>query len=156
MDSYGWSRWQMRHAIMGEITLLFALSRRLCYLSGEGWHFDGRDCAIANLRIDSSSTKVCNAAPSGACGNAAWRLHYFWGEKCPFLLEDSLPRATRARLVKILRTAYKLDREPSSCSSCSFTLSFISAFSCSALFSFLYYPSFLYLSLYYIYNLQIV
>lgn len=95
--------------IVEKLILLFALSRGLCYLNGESWHFD----MIANLRGDSSSTKVRNARhPRGTCENAAWRLHYFWGEKCPFLLEDSSPRATRARLVKILRTAYNWTESP--------------------------------------------
>lgn len=130
----------MRYTIMEKIILLFALSRGLCYFSGEGWHFDGGECAIANSRGDSSSTKVRNARhPRGTCGNAAWRLHYFWGEKCPFLLEDSSPRATRARLVKILRTAYKLDREP--------TLLFLSSPSRPLLYLLLYSSS------YCIYNL---
>lgn len=97
--------------------------------------------AIANSRGDSSSTKVRNARhPRGTCGNAAWRLHYFWGEKCPFLLEDSSPKATRARLVKILRTAYKLDREPS-CLPRSFTLFFISISASSSLLIILYLQS---------------
>jgi len=88
---------------------------------------DRRECTIANSHIDLSSTKVRNTRhPRGACENAAWRLHYFWGEKCSFLLEDSSPRATRARLVKILRTAYKLDQKPSSCLPCTFILFFIS------------------------------
>ena len=85
--------------------------------------------------------------PRGACGNAAWRLHYFWGEKCPFLLEDSSPRATRACLVKILRTAYKLDQKPFSC------LPLLSFFSSSpSLLPLIF--CLLYSSPYYIYNLS--
>lgn len=71
---------------------------------GEGWYLDGREReSVRWLKWHKGAMRH----PRGVCGNATWRLHYFWGEKCPFLLEDSSPRATRARLVKILRTAYK-------------------------------------------------
>lgn len=92
------------------VALLFALLYE-CSLrfSGVIWHFDERENDCESTRW-LEKHKGATRHPRGACGNAAWRLHYFWGEKCPFLLEDSSPRATRARLVKILRTAYKLDR----------------------------------------------
>lgn len=64
------------------------------------------------IRLGDELHKSATLHPRGGCGNAAWRLHYFWGEKCPFSLGDSSPRATRGRLVKILRTPYNPDQEP--------------------------------------------
>jgi len=81
------------HIQRERFSFFFASSYELCYVNGEGWHFDGRESRESARWFEWH--KGATRHPRGACGNAAWRLHYFWGEKCPFLLEDSSPRATR-------------------------------------------------------------